>query len=88
MKPFDIVKTPKGAYGIITETNDNGTSASVRFFGGGNPSGEKNAWWSLSEGLQVVDSLPRILALATAHPFGTGREDVERFFPLDNHTAP
>lgn len=80
MKALDIVRTPCGAYGIITETNDGGEMASISYFGGGNPSGEKNAWWYPGEGLEVVDNLPRVLAEAAAHPFGSGRRDVELFF--------
>ena len=80
MKPLDIIRTPKGAYGMIKETNENGSYASVDYFGGGNPTNEKNAWWKEGDGLEVIDSLPRFLADATRHPFGRGDEDIERFF--------
>ncbi len=61
---------------MVTETNGGGSSASIAFLGGGNPTGERNAWWHEGEGLLVIDSLPRLLAKEMAHPFGTGREDV------------
>jgi hypothetical protein len=80
MKPLDFVKTPKGNIALVTETNNGGKMASIAFIGGGNPSGEHNAWWRECDGLIVIDSLPRILALNTAHPFGTGRDDVKLFF--------
>lgn len=81
-KPLDFVRTPKGAIALVTETNDEGRSASIRFLGGGSPTGEKSAWWEDGDGLVVIDSLPRLLADATAHPFGRGRYDVAYFFPL------
>lgn len=75
MKALDIVRTPKGAIGFITETNDNGQTASIQFIGDTNRGGEKNAWWSLGE-LVVIDSIPKMLATATCHPFGQGHKDV------------
>lgn len=75
MKALDIVRTPKGAIGFITETNDNGQQASISFIGDTNKGGEKNAWWNLGE-LEVIDSIPKMIAMATCPPFGQGREDV------------
>jgi len=87
MKPLDIVRTPKGAYALIIETGDGGVDAAISYFGGGNPTGERNAWWSEGEGLVVVDNLPHLLSCATANPFGRGKADAEKFFPilLDNN---
>ena len=82
MKALDFVKTPKGAIALVTETNNKGVMASIAFIGGGNPTGEKNAWWEKDDGLMVIDSLPHLLAINTAHPFGTGKEDVNLFFKL------
>jgi hypothetical protein len=79
MKALDIVKTPGGGIGFITETNNNGKEASIEFIKGLNPNHERNAWWSEKE-LTVIDSIPKMIAMATAHPFGRGKEDVERFF--------
>ena len=75
MKALDIVRTPKGAIGFITETNDNGQQASINFIGDTNKGGEHNAWWNLGE-LEVIDSIPKMIAMATCHPFGKGKEDV------------
>jgi len=75
MKALDIVRTPKGAIAFITETNNNGQKASITFIGDTNKGSEKNAWWNLND-LEVIDSIPKMLALATCHPFGKGYEDV------------
>ena len=75
MKALDIVRTPKGAIGFITETNNNGKTASITFIGDTNKGREKNAWWDLGQ-LEVIDSIPKMLALATCHPFGQGHKDV------------
>lgn len=78
MQPLDIVRTPKGGIAIISETNNGGSQASINWLG---PSTrEKNAWWREDE-LEVVNSLPRVLAMMTAHPFGRGKQDVDRVFP-------
>lgn len=79
MKPLDIVITPKGSIGIITETNDKGNKASVKFFRSLNQ-GDKNAWWIEEDGLVVIDNLPRVLASSMKHPFGIGEDDVNHFF--------
>ena len=80
IKALDFVRTPNGALALVTETHalwGGARQASIRFVG---PSlGERNAWWNEDE-LEVVDSLPRILAYSIAHPFGSGRVDAERFF--------
>lgn len=81
MKPLDLVKTPKGAFAIVTETNNGGTEASIDFIGP-NPARERNAWWGVGK-LEFLSSLPRVLALATAHPFGSGRDDVDGFYPAE-----
>lgn len=79
MKALDFVRTPSGGIGMVTETNNSGTMASINFIGK-NSHGEKNAWWREGDGLIVIDSLPRLLSEATAHPFGRGRDDVKEFF--------
>ena len=80
MKALDFVRTPKGALALVTETNNAGKSASITFVGCCE-TGEKNAWWDAND-LAVVDSLPRLLAVCTAHPFGTGSKDAESFFGI------
>lgn len=79
MKALDIVRTPEGGIAFITETNDEGKQASIKYIGDLNPGNERGAWWDESE-LEVIDSLPKMIAMATAHPFGRGKDDVERFF--------
>lgn len=81
MKALDIVITPKGGIGFITETNDDGTKASVTFINSLNPKHEHNSWYTASE-LTVIDSIPRMLANAAAHPFGSGKNDVNKFFKI------
>lgn len=79
MKALDIVRTPKGGIGFITETTGGGKLASINYIGDLNAGDERNAWWSKSE-LEVISSIPKIIAQATAHPFGSGKVDVEKFF--------
>lgn len=82
MKPLDFVRTPKGAIAIVTETNRNGADAAITFLEGCGGTGEKNAWWHASEGLVLIDSMPRLLARCMAHPFGEGKADVDGAFPI------
>ena len=79
MKALDIVKTPLGGIAFITETTDGGNQASIDYIGNLNPGNERNAWWSDGE-LVVIDSIPKMIAMATCHPFGRGAHDVEKFF--------
>lgn len=79
MKALDIVRTPKGGIAFITETNREGKQASINYIGDLNPGCEPNAWWNESD-LVIIDSLPRMIAMATSHPFGSGKSDVEMFF--------
>lgn len=80
MKPLDIVRTPKGAYALVTETD--GDETAIQFFARGPETDEKNAWWEPEDGLVVVDSIPRMLAEALAHPFGTNAKLADKHFPL------
>ena len=82
MKALDIVVTPKGNVAYITETNDGGKSASIMFINGLNDGTDHNAWWDEEE-LTVIDSIPRMLAMATAHPGGKGKHDVNIFFNIN-----
>ena len=79
MKALDIVRTPKGGIGFITETNNNGKKASISYINNLNIGNEHNAWWDEDE-IEVIDSIPRLIADATCHPFGKGSKDVESFF--------
>lgn len=83
MKPLDFVRTHEGAIGLVVETNDGGKMASVAFvYIPEEVSILKNAWWDKSE-LRVVNNLPYLLANNLYHPFGRGREDVEKFYPKE-----
>jgi hypothetical protein len=62
---------------MVTETTNSGEEASIAFIT--NEHHEKNAWWYRDE-LEVVNSLPYLLANNLPHPFGRGRADVEIFF--------
>lgn len=80
MKPLDFVKTPKGNFAIIQEVSDSG--ASIEFIGEVSKfNREKNAWWEASE-LQIIDSLPNLLARTMSHPFGTGDSAGDKHFPI------
>ena len=79
MKALDIVRTPKGGIAFITETNSNGKKASISYINNLNIGKERNSWWNENE-LEVIDSIPRLIAEATCHPFGKGSEDVKKFF--------
>jgi hypothetical protein len=79
MKALDIVITPKGGIAFITETVDNGSRANITFIETLNIGREYNAWWDASE-LTVIDSIPKMIATATAHPFGRGKDDVDLLF--------
>ena len=81
MKSLDIVRTPNGSIGFITETNDSGKQAVVTFIGDLRKEQDRNAWWGKEE-LEVIDSIPCLLANATAHPFGRGKDDVKLFFDV------
>ena len=81
MKALDIVRTPKGGIAFVTETNNNGQEVSITYIGNLNPGKEKNAWWNKKE-LKIIDSLPRMLALAMCHPFGYGKKDATKFFNI------
>ena len=78
MKALDIVRTPGGGIAVITETNNNGKQASINYITGLNPKSEHNAWWDENK-LEIIDSIPHLLAKSMAHPFGNGKADAEIF---------
>lgn len=78
MKALDIVKTPKGGIAFITETARSGSLASIDFIGGLNPKDERNAWWNKDE-LEVIDSIPKLLAIALSQS-DAGLKDAKEFF--------
>ena len=82
MKPLDIVKTPKGSIAIVSETNHNTTKVSITFINTLKHPEDYNSWWNSDE-LTVIDSIPLILAKGLAHPFGSGKIDAEKAFPLE-----
>lgn len=84
LKPLDLVRTPKGAHALVTEVGEDG-GANIDYFALEEPTGEKNAWWRPGDEdgpLVVLDSLPRLLSAAAAHPFGNNRDRAAAYFPL------
>lgn len=59
MKPFDIVKTPKGNLALVEEVSDN--KVNINFLKGGNPDGEKNSWW-VSKELTIITNVNTLLS--------------------------
>lgn len=86
MKPLDFVRTPKGALAIVSEVNSS-QCANIKFIGA-RTTDEHNAWWSADQ-LEVVDSLPYLLARTMRHPFGDGDRAANRHHkPLDMKPLP
>ena len=88
MKPLDFVKTPKGGFAIIKEIDeyDGGKiQSSIIFIGDLNPGKEKNAWWREGE-LEVIDSLPSLLARELPVILGNGRANALKAYPKPNNT--
>lgn len=83
MKALDIIKTLTGSIGFIKETDTGGQQAKVIFIKGLNEKKERSEWWSENE-LKVIDSIPRLIAMAMCHPDGDGKEDVKQFFKINN----
>jgi hypothetical protein len=79
MKPLDIVTTPKGAVAVVTETD--GHKARIAYIRGLDKKRQHNAWWSENE-LDVIDSIPRILADELSAPGGSGFQAGDQFFPV------
>lgn len=80
--PLDFVKTPKGAVAIVdgVTTIQGEIEISITFIGYNNT--EKNAWWREDE-LEVIDSLPHILAKTMAHPMDSEcRKTAEELFSI------
>jgi hypothetical protein len=63
MKPLDIVRTPKGAIGIIKESRRCPHSGipQYRLDFIGNAMNEKRAWWREEEGLKLLTDLPTLV---------------------------
>jgi hypothetical protein len=71
MRPLDIIVTPAGHVGMITEVckSQENFKASIEFFKGFE--GEKAAWWDEKE-FTIIDNFPDILSRNMNHPMGTG----------------
>lgn len=90
MKPLDIVRTPNGFLAMVTEVGTRETrqgiiwTASIQYLKGQPNAGQqKSAWWDETEGLEVLDSIPNLMASAMYHPFGVNKDQGDRFFPID-----
>lgn len=79
IQPLDFVRTPEGAIAFVIEGTQK--HLSIDYFGGGNPTGEKNAWWDGDE-LEYLDNLPSLLARNLPHPFTDGDKESLEIFPL------
>ncbi len=66
-QPLDFVRTSSGNMALVTEVNSSGDS-SIIFLEEGIY--EKSAWWSYKE-LEIINTLPNLLAKGLAHPFGS-----------------
>lgn len=73
-RALDIVRTPMGRIGMITETIKQGSEASITFLLNDKKTGEKNAWWDVGE-LEIIDDIPRLLAESMQHPFNSRKEN-------------
>ena len=80
LRPLDIVRTPKGAIALVTETN--GYTCCIAFFPHQVTTYEKNAWWENGQ-LKVLGSIPVMLANAVAHPLGTNQRQGNIYFNGD-----
>ena len=63
--------------GLVTEVNREG-GISIEWIG---KAGLKNAWWNPDE-LEIVDSLPNLLAREMAHPFGNNKSSASEYYPI------
>lgn len=80
IKPLDIVRTPKGGIGLITECsipspNFPKNRYSIRFIE--NKHNEHNSWY-LEEELEYLCSLPVLFAESMCDPFGNNAQHVKR----------
>lgn len=69
MKALDIARTQDGDIVLITQVGGQTMSASVEYIGPNK--GIKSAWFESDE-LEVIDSLPRLLARVATHVGGSG----------------
>lgn len=74
--PWDVVRTPKGAIGVVTETD--GDTASIDFLNRQKETNEKSAWWATHE-LTVLGNLIPLLVGATAHNSGSNTDQGDLF---------
>lgn len=89
IKPLDFVITPKGAIALIGEMTitQNITTYSLNFLGGGNPTDEKNAWWSEKE-LKRIDNLASLLARNLSSSCGDGEKCALKYYPIHKEDTP
>lgn len=68
---------PREYVGLVTEINSSG-ECSIEWLGDGNRH-LHNAWWE-QEKLEKIDSLPHLLARNMAHPFGSNKKEVDKYY--------
>lgn len=81
IKALDFVLTPKKQIALVTESNYNGSSLSIRIIGE-NIKRERTAWYDSDE-LTFIDNLALLLAKELCHPFGSGAQDAKHFYGSD-----
>lgn len=80
IRALDFVKTPGGHVAMVKETTvtQGKIQVSIVYIG---PCSGKNAWWNEDE-LEVIGSLPLLLARTMCHPFGDGCIKAEEHFGI------
>lgn len=81
IRALDFVRTPGGNIAIVTETSVVQGVLKIAISYIGPWGGERNAWWKESE-LEVIDSLPSLLARTICHPFGDGEIKAKEHFGI------
>lgn len=77
----DMVGTVSTTHvGIVVEVQGVSGNCSIDWIGK-DPNPPHNAWWEQSD-LELMDSLPSIIARNMVHPFGNNAQYVEEQFPV------
>ena len=83
-RPLDLVLTPGGVLAMVIEVSPWG-DCQIEFLTHQKVIGEKVAWWNESDGLIIMDSIPRLLTRAMCHPSGNSARNPnypESMFPV------
>ena len=87
IRPLDFVrpKTEPNAVGMVTEINSfENTEGGITYEASVEWIGDNyflpNAWWQIQK-LDIVDNLARLLSRELSHPFGNGKDYIDRSYP-------